>query len=113
MRTRHPASAILIGAAIALGACTAQPETAATAPTREPAPAATTSPAGSPSADQCRASDRQGWVGRSVDSLPEPPAGANWRIVCTTCARTDDYRPDRLNIEFDESTRRIVKLSCG
>jgi hypothetical protein len=66
-----------------------------------------------PTPDQCRASERQNWVGRSVDSLPKPPSGAIWRVVCTICARTEDYSPGRLNIDFDAATRRIVKVSCG
>ncbi|QYF87024.1 peptidase inhibitor I78 [Brevundimonas sp. PAMC22021] len=112
MRTKLPASCIVVGAATALGACTA-PETAATAPMREPAPATAAIAARTPSADQCRASERQVWVGQSVHSLPEQPESETWRVVCTTCDRTDDYRPERLNVEFDDATRRIVKVSCG
>ncbi|GAD60509.1 MULTISPECIES: hypothetical protein [Brevundimonas] len=103
-------------AALALAACTAQPAAPAEVSAREPvAPAApgTAGPAEPPPADQCRASERQDWIGQSVDSLPDAPPSETWRVVCTSCDRTDDFRPDRLNIEHDEATRRIEKVSCG
>ena len=40
-------------------------------------------------------------------------AGANVRFVCTTCSATEDYRPDRLNIRFDETTGIIRSVDCG
>lgn len=63
--------------------------------------------------DQCRASERQGWVGQSVDTLPQTPSGQKWRTACTTCAVTSDLQRDRLNISYDETTRRVVEVSCG
>ena len=35
------------------------------------------------------------------------------RFVCTTCSATEDYRPDRLNIRFDEATGIIRSVDCG
>ena len=35
------------------------------------------------------------------------------QVVCTTCPRSDDYRPDRLTIEYDAVTGKVVKLQCG
>ena len=40
-------------------------------------------------------------------------AGADVRFVCTTCAATEDYRPNRLNIRFDEATGIIRSVDCG
>ena len=40
-------------------------------------------------------------------------AGANVRIVCTTCPTTKDLRPDRLNIRFDEASGIIQSVDCG
>ncbi len=40
-------------------------------------------------------------------------AGANVRVVCTTCPTTKDLRPDRLNIRFDQATGIIRSVDCG
>ncbi len=63
--------------------------------------------------DQCRASERQDWVGQRVETLPKPAVDAIWRIGTTTSAQTSDLRRDRLNISFDEATRRIASVACG
>ncbi len=63
--------------------------------------------------DQCRASEHQVWIGQSVDALPQAPRDQNWRVACKTCAVTSDMRRDRLNISYDEATRRIFEVSCG
>lgn len=39
--------------------------------------------------------------------------GADVRFVCTTCSATEDYRPNRLNIRFDEATGIIRSVDCG
>jgi hypothetical protein len=39
--------------------------------------------------------------------------GADVRFVCTTCSATEDYRPDRLNIRYDEATGIIRSVDCG
>ena len=40
-------------------------------------------------------------------------AGADVRFVCTTCSATEDHRPNRLNIRFDEATGIIRSVDCG
>ena len=40
-------------------------------------------------------------------------AGADVRFVCTTCSATEDLRPNRLNIRFDEATGIIRSVDCG
>ena len=35
------------------------------------------------------------------------------RFVCTTCMATEDHRPDRLNVRFDEATGIIRSVDCG
>lgn len=104
---------VTFGMSLGLAACTASPEVPAASAAREPTTPSGTVSVDAPLPDQCRAGERQSWVGQSVDMLPGASSGANWRVVCTTCARTEDYRPERLNIEFDAGTRRIVKVSCG
>lgn len=39
--------------------------------------------------------------------------GTDVRFVCTTCSATEDYRPNRLNIRFDEATGIIRSVDCG
>lgn len=63
--------------------------------------------------DQCRASERQDWVGQSIDTLPQTPPDQKWRTACTTCEVTSDLQRDRLNISYNEATRRVIEVSCG
>jgi hypothetical protein len=63
--------------------------------------------------NQCHASDYQNLVGRQKSQIPAKPAGATWRVVCSTCAMTMDYNPERLNIVYDETTGVVTKVSCG
>jgi hypothetical protein len=64
-------------------------------------------------ADACGAHAYQSLVGKMRSEIPAQPAGANWRVACTACAVTMDYRPDRLNIFFDEKTQAIKEVKCG
>lgn len=63
--------------------------------------------------DQCAASQMQYLVGQNRSGIPPEPAGATWRVACTTCAVTMDYNPRRLNIFFDERTGVIREVRCG
>jgi hypothetical protein len=62
---------------------------------------------------QCRVDQYRHLVGQNRSALPQPPAGENWRVYCTTCAVTMDYKPSRLNIVFDEATGVIREVKCG
>jgi hypothetical protein len=64
-------------------------------------------------ADECGAHAHQSLLGKLRSEIPPQPAGANWRVACTSCAVTMDYRPDRLNIFFDEKTQVIKEVKCG
>lgn len=61
---------------------------------------------------QCDAAAARSLIGSHVGAVDFAP-GANVRIVCTTCAATDDYRPDRLNVRFDQETGIIRSVDCG
>lgn len=61
---------------------------------------------------QCDAAASRSLIGSHVGAV-DFAAGANVRIVCTTCAATDDYRPDRLNVRFDQTTGIIKSVDCG
>jgi hypothetical protein len=112
----------LAGAAC-LAACTpaaedpADPPEAPAAPAPAPAPAPLPTPPtpspDAPPADACGAAERQGWVGQPRSAVPATPAGADWRIFETGQPVTQDLRPDRLNVEIDPATQRVVSVRCG
>lgn len=80
---------------------------AACAPTPMPEPATTPGP------QQCDAATAgRGVIGSHVGAVTFAP-GANVRVVCTTCATTRDYRPDRMNVRFDEASGIIRAVDCG
>ena len=83
-------------AVVLVGAC---------APT-QPTPNPETTP------QRCDAAGAQRLVGSHVGAV-DFAAGANVRIVCTTCPTTRDLRPDRLNIRFDQDTGIIRSVDCG
>ena len=61
---------------------------------------------------RCDAGAHQSLIGTHVGAVSFP-VDANVRIVCTTCPTTRDYRPDRLNIRFDQQTGIIRSVDCG
>lgn len=63
--------------------------------------------------DQCHTSRYQNFIGQPVEALPAPPSGAVWRVTCSTCAVTSDLGWARMNIAYDEDTRRILEIGCG
>ena len=63
--------------------------------------------------DSCGAQPLQSLVGRPRTEIPIPVDPGRWRVACTTCPVTQDYRADRLNILFDAETGIIRKISCG
>ena len=60
----------------------------------------------------CDAAAARSLIGSHVGAV-DFAAGANVRIVCTTCATTRDYRADRLNVRFNEQTGIIERVDCG
>jgi hypothetical protein len=63
--------------------------------------------------DQCRASEYQHFIGRRIDVLPEKPANAIWRLACSTCPRISDVDWTRMNVSYDQETKKINDISCG
>ncbi len=68
---------------------------------------------GPPSESVCHADRYQYLVGRNRSEIPQTPAGASWRVACTTCPVTMDYRGDRMNIFYNERTGIIEQVRCG
>ena len=63
--------------------------------------------------DLCRAGENQNLVGKPKEEIPVPVDVINRRVVCTTCAITEDYSPYRLNIFFNQETGIVEQVRCG
>lgn len=63
--------------------------------------------------DQCGLKEAQAFVGKPRTSLPAPVDPSRWRVACTTCPVTMDYRADRLNILFNADTGVVQEVKCG
>jgi hypothetical protein len=66
-----------------------------------------------PSPDQCGAAGLADLVGKPRTEIPVPVDPSRRRVVCSTCPRTEDLRPDRLTIEYDAATGKVTKLGCN
>lgn len=86
---------VLTVGALALASCAPMPETPS-----EPIP------------QRCDAEASRSLIGSHVGAVSFA-ADANVRVVCTTCPTTKDYRPDRLNVRFDQATGIIRSVDCG
>jgi hypothetical protein len=67
---------------------------------------------GAPEGWRCDAEASRSLIGRHVGAVSFPQ-GAPVRVVCTTCPVTFDYRPERLNVRFEEATGIIRSVDCG
>ncbi|MBW8891783.1 peptidase inhibitor I78 [Caulobacter sp. LARHSG274] len=108
---------IVAGVVLVLAACSSP---APPAPAPMPPPATPTAPATvalpkppEPEKDQCGLKEAQAYVGRNRTELPAPVDPSRWRVACTTCPVTMDYRPDRLNILFNPDTGVVQQVKCG
>jgi DNA polymerase-3 subunit chi len=57
--------------------------------------------------------EAQAFVGKKRTDLPAPVDPTRWRVACTTCPVTMDFRPDRLNILFDADTASSKRSSAA
>ena len=64
-------------------------------------------------ADTCGARPLASLVGGDYRSVPPARPGQTIRVACTTCAITEDFSAQRLNVFYDAATGRIVRLTCG
>lgn len=63
--------------------------------------------------DQCGMDEARAFVGKNRNDLPAALDPSRWRVACTTCPVTMDFRPDRLNILFDADTGVVKEVKCG
>lgn len=98
-------SATLSAGALGLAAC---------APTSPVAPPVTPPMTGPETAFKpCKVEDYQAYVGRNRSTVPTAPEGQTFRVLCTTCPATMDYRENRVNFVFDQATGVIQQVKCG
>ncbi|HYF21906.1 MAG TPA: peptidase inhibitor I78 [Caulobacteraceae bacterium] len=102
---------------LALAACGGPAEKAPDAPVSSgpalpaPAPAARPEPVAT---DQCGADVwRPRLVGAHRSTISATPEGAEWRVHCTTCPVTEEFRPQRMNIAYDEASGIVKSVNCG
>lgn len=109
------ASRILV-LGLVLASCSSAPEPAPPPPPTTPtAPPAVALPPSPPPAekDECGLKEARAFVGKPRTSLPAPVDPSRWRVACTTCPVTMDYRADRLNILFNADTGVVQDVKCG
>lgn len=75
------------------------------------APGGAAGPGVPPPSDACGASKLQALVGQPLGALDVKTLPSAPRQIGPDMAVTADYRPDRLNIEYD-TANRITKVSC-
>lgn len=61
----------------------------------------------------CKVEDYQHYVGQNRSAIPSAPAGQIFRVLCSTCAATMDYRENRVNFVFDDATSIVKEVKCG
>ena len=93
---------------LSLAACVGALTVSACAPTQS-----TEMPGGDTAYKACKVEDYQNYVGRNRSTVPSAPAGQTFRVLCTTCAATMDYRENRVNFVYDEATGVIQQVKCG
>ncbi len=59
----------------------------------------------------CGADRWQSLVGKRHSDLP--PAQENWRVHSLSQPVTEDLRPDRMNVIWDDETGRVLAVRCG
>ena len=84
--------------------------TAACAPMGGPA---TPEPPSASLPGQCKADAYRSYIGRNRSELPAAPRGQTRRVVCSTCAVTMDFNPDRVNIVYDTASNLVTEVKCG
>jgi hypothetical protein len=104
---------MVLGAALTLGA--AQPAAVPEATPAQTPVASAVPPAAPPAAtpDQCGAKELQYLVGRPKIEIPIPIEPGRRRVICTTCPRMEDIRPDRQTIIFDQTTSLVTAVTCN
>jgi hypothetical protein len=108
---------MMTGAGLALAilsaSCSSSPPPAPLPPPETPVAPPPVAIAPQQPKDQCGMEEAKAFVGKKRTDLPAPVDPTRWRVACTTCPVTMDFRPDRLNILFDADTAIVKEVKCG
>jgi hypothetical protein len=52
-------------------------------------------------------------IGKPKTQIPVPVDPSRRRVSCTTCPVTEDVRPERTDILFDQNTGLVTAVKCG
>ena len=52
-------------------------------------------------------------MGRNRSTIPTAPEGRIFRVLCSSCAATMDYRENRVTFTYDDKTNVVTRVSCG
>ena len=88
------------------------PDTPVASPVMQ-TPAPEPSSAAAASSDACGAAALSHLVGKNKREIPVPVDPSRRRVACSTCPVTEDLRPWRLNIFYDQKTGVITDVRCG
>ncbi|HEY1753590.1 MAG TPA: proteinase inhibitor i78, partial [Caulobacteraceae bacterium] len=104
-------------AALALLAACSEPAKPPPAPPpaapAAPPPPVVTPPPPRPAPDPCGAQPLQYLVGKPRTQIPVPVDPSRRRVVCSTCATTQDHVPSRQTIIYDSNTDLVRSVRCG
>jgi hypothetical protein len=110
----------IAGALAIVGACAAPAPKPPLGPVAEAPPSVpeATRPPPSPTAppaprDACGALPLQYLVGKPRSDIPVPVNPSLRRVVCASCAVTQDYIASRQTITYDEKTSLVLSVRCG
>ncbi len=67
----------------------------------------------SPVPSTCEAPSLTYLIGKPRTNIPVPVDPSKRRVSCTTCPVTEDYRPERTDILFDQTTGLVTAVKCG
>ena len=107
---------VAAGLAVIAAGCTepAQPPPAPPPPAAEaPPPPVVAPPQALGSRDTCGADPLQSLVGRPRTEIPVPVNPSLRRVVCSTCAATQDFNPARQTIVYDSDSGLVRSVRCG
>jgi len=102
-----------LAAAVLVASCSSAPPPAPLPPPETPVAPPPVAIAPPQPRDQCGMVEAKAFIGKSRTELPAAVDPTRWRVACTTCPVTMDFRPDRLNILFDADTGRVNEVKCG
>ncbi len=106
---------VAAGLAVIAAGCTepAKPPPAPPPPAAEAPPPVVAPPQALGSRDSCGADPLQSLVGRPRTDIPVPVNPSLRRVVCSTCAVTQDFNPARQTIVYDADSGLVRSVRCG